>query len=237
MLKLDICLSPALYPFYRKENEVVIVVDVFRASTTMCAMCGNGASAIIPVIDIEEAKKYKANGFLVGAERNAQRCDFADFGNSPFEYQHEVVAEKEIVFTTTNGTEAIHAARDAREVLIGAFSNIDAVVNRCMALGGRIVVLCAGWNNKVNLEDMLFGGAFYEKLNRIVKVRIESDTVRAAYLLWRQARENLVDFLKQSDHYKRLGAQGLATQADYCLQMNTVEEVLFFDKTDGKIKK
>jgi len=96
---LNICLSPALYPFYKKENDTVIVVDIFRACTTICTAFANGASAIIPVADIEEAKRYKSQGYPVGAERNTQKCDFADFGNSPFDYTREKVEGKEIVFT------------------------------------------------------------------------------------------------------------------------------------------
>ena len=124
---LDICLSPALYPFYKKENDTVIVVDIFRACTTICAAFANGASAIIPVADIEEAKQYKLRGYPVGAERNTRKCDFADFGNSPFDYTQEKVKGKEIVFTTTNGTNAIEQSRGCKTLLIGAFSNINAL--------------------------------------------------------------------------------------------------------------
>ena len=79
---LDLCPSPALYKYYKSENDTVIVVDVFRASATMCTMLNNGATAIIPVSDSETAREFKSKGYLVGAERNTKRCDFADFGNS-----------------------------------------------------------------------------------------------------------------------------------------------------------
>ena len=85
-MTIDICLSPTLYPYYQKQSDTVIVVDIFRATTTMCAAFHNGATAIIPVADIDLARKYKSEGFLVGAERNTRRVDFADFGNSPIEY-------------------------------------------------------------------------------------------------------------------------------------------------------
>lgn len=236
-LHFDCCFSPALYSFYKRENDVVVVTDVFRATTTMCSAIKNGASSIIPVANIDDAKRYKANGFLVGAERNTRPCSFADFGNSPFEYRREIVEGKELVFTTSNGTQAIYAAHDAEELLIGAFSNIDVVANRCATLGKRVVVLCAGWNKKANLEDTLFGGALYEKLRAITDVKMESDAVRIAHILWEQAKENPIDFLKNSDHYKRLVTNGFVNQAAYCFEMNTADLLLVFDKEDGKIKR
>ncbi len=140
------------------------MVDVFRASATMCAILHNGATAIIPVADIEEAKRYKSEEFLVGAERDTRKCDFADFGNSPFDYIREKVAGKEIVFTTTNGTRAIEmGGSESKKLYVGTFSNIGALAEKCAEKSERVVIICAGWNNRVNIEDMLFGGAFAEK--------------------------------------------------------------------------
>ncbi len=232
----DICPSPALYSFYKQENDTVVVVDVFRASTTICAMFNNGATAVIPVSDITLAKKYKSKGFLVGAERDARRQDFADFGNSPFEYTREKVSGKEIVFTTTNGTQAIEAAHECRTLFIGAFANMDAVAERCIAEDKRVVVLCAGWNNKVNIEDILFGAALAEALSQKTEVEIGSDIVRIASHLWNLAKYNPIDFLKTSDHYKRLVKNGVESDAPSCFEANTVSIVPFYDKREGKLK-
>ena len=106
-MKIDVCFSPALYPVYHNPEAIVVVVDVFRATTTMAAAFSNGVSSIRPVATVEEAEAYKAKGWLVGAERNVKRCEFADFGNSPFDYTSEKVFGKDIVFATTNGTRAI----------------------------------------------------------------------------------------------------------------------------------
>lgn len=232
---LDICFSPALYPFYQKENDVVVVVDIFRATTTMCVAFSNGAKSIISVADIELAKKYKSDGFLVGAERNARRVDFADFGNSPFEYSPEKVSGKEIVFTTTNGTQAIDVAKNAAHLFIGAFSNIDALVDKCVQSGNRVVILCAGWNNKVNIEDTIFGGFFAEKLSRKADVVFESDAVRMAVEMWKLAKNNPLEYVNNSDHYARLVANGVAGDAEYCFKENTVSVVPRYDKEAKRI--
>ncbi|WP_298648389.1 2-phosphosulfolactate phosphatase [uncultured Proteiniphilum sp.] len=233
---LDICTSPALYPYYKKENDTVVVVDVFRASATICKMLHNGAESIIPVAGIEEAKQYKSEGFLVGAERNARKCDFADFGNSPSDYTLERVSGKEVVFTTTNGTQAIQAARGCRQLFIGTFSNIDAVLEASLRSAERVVILCAGWENRINIEDMLFGGAFAEKLGEKDELIIGSDSVRIAMELWQQAKDHLLEYVKKSDHYHRLVENGVEADAAYCLQMNTAPVVPYYHKNEKKIR-
>lgn len=233
---LDLCPCPALYPYYQKEDDTVIVVDAFRASATICAAFAGGVSAVIPVASIEEAKRYKSEGFLVGAERNARKCDFADFGNSPFDYIPERVSGKEVVFTTTNGTQAIQAAKGCRQLFIGTFSNIDAVLEASLRSVERVVILCAGWENRINIEDTLFGGAFAEKLAEKDELIIGSDSIRIALELWQQAKENPLEYVKNSDHYARLIANAAVSDAPYCLQMNTVSMVPCYDNCEGKLK-
>jgi len=233
---LDLCPSPALYPYYQKEDDTVIVVDVFRASATMCAMLHNGAAAVIPVADIETARQYKSAGFLVGAERKTRQCDFADFGNSPFDYTRERVAGREVVFTTTNGTKAIEMGRDSKQLFIGTFSNIDALADECLESSERIVVLCAGWNNRINMEDTLFGGALAERLAERSEVIFGSDAVRIALELWQQAKKDPLQYLRQSDHYQRLIDNGAEGDAAYCLQQNTVSVVPCYHKEDKKLR-
>ena len=97
MNKIEICFSPALYPAYHNPEAVVVVVDIFRATTTMVTAFSNGVSSIRPVASVEEAEAYKRQGWLVGAERNVKRCAFADFGNSPFDYPAEKVAGRALL--------------------------------------------------------------------------------------------------------------------------------------------
>ena len=155
MLQVDVCFSPALYPVYHHPEAIVVVVDIFRATTTMVTAFERGVRSIRPVATVEEAEAYKQAGWLVGAERNVKRCPFADFGNSPFDYTADKVAGKDIVFTTTNGTRAITIARAAFRVVIGAFLNLQGVADYCRCHQRNVVVLCSGWQDKVNVEDTL----------------------------------------------------------------------------------
>lgn len=234
-MKVDICFSPALYPYYAENNDkIVIVTDIFRATTSICTAFQNGTKSIIPVATIEEAKEYKKKGYLVGAERNVKRCDFADFGNSPFDYIREKVEGQEIVFTTTNGTQAIKQASNCYSLVIGAFSNLSAIADFCLSHKKDIIVLCAGWNNKFNIEDTLYGGAIAEKLIKKGYSNL-SDSTLVALQMWDQAKMNMRKYIDQSEHIKRLIANNLHDSVDYCLKMNTTSVVPIYDDQTNKL--
>ena len=237
-MKIDVCFSPALYASYPVEtqNTVVIVVDIFRATTSMCAAFQNGVERIIPVASVEEAKDYKSKGYLVGAERNVKRCDFADFGNSPFDYTPEKVAGKEIVFTTTNGTQAIETASDCSELVIGSFSNISTLVDFCVAAKKDVMVLCSGWNNRFNMEDTLFAGAVASLLLE-KGFQLASDAATVAYDMWMQAKTNIRAYIDRTEHIQRLISNGLADSVEYCLTFDTTPLVPIYDKEKKAIFK
>lgn len=236
-MKVEVCFTPALYKFYTDmPDKIVVVTDIFRASTTMCAAFKNGAKAIIPVASIEEAKAYKAKGYKVGAERNVKRCDFADFGNAPTDYTREKVEDEDIVFTTTNGTQAIDtAADDASCLLVGAFSNLNAIADFCIEQGKDVMILCAGWENRFNIEDTLFGGALAKVLSSRGGYTLASDAAHIAVSMWKEAEPNPRNYVERSEHIKRLEANGLADAVDYCLTIDTVPVVPVFDKKTRKL--
>lgn len=235
-MKVDVCFSPALYPYYADSNNyIVVVVDIFRATTTMCAALKNGANCIIPVASIEEAQQYKAKGYLVGAERNVKRCDFADFGNSPFDYTKEKVEGKEIVFTTTNGTQAIEAAANADVLTIGAFSNISALTEFCIQKQKDVMILCAGWNNRFNIEDTLFGGALAERLMG-EGYASASDATKVALSMWQEAQSDLRGYINRTEHIKRLEANNLQDSVEYCLTVDTANLVPLYDNVNKVLK-
>lgn len=234
-MKIEVCFSPALYPYYTDgKDKIVVVVDIFRASTTMCAALNNGAKSIIPVASIDEARDYKEKGYLVGAERNVKRCDFADFGNSPYDYKPEIVTNKDVVFTTTNGTQAIDQAADCYKLLIGAFSNISSIANFCLSEEKDVIILCAGWNNRFNIEDTLFGGALAEIL--ISKgYESSSDATIVARQMWQEAKPDIRKYINNTEHIKRLETNNLLKDAEYSLKFDTVDLVPIFDKETRRL--
>lgn len=224
-MKIDVCFSPALYPAYHDPEAIVVVVDIFRATTTMAAAFSNGVRSIRPVATVEEAQAYKEKGWLVGAERNVRRCDFADFGNSPFDYTPEKVAGKEIVFTTTNGTKAITIAQSAYRVVTGAFINLQAVADYCVGHKRNVVVLCSGWQDKVNIEDTLFGGALVDLLVNTGLYEKGSDSAVIAQDMWTTNKEDLLRYLAPTDHVARLKANHLDDSIPYCLMLSITDRV------------
>ncbi|MDR1556293.1 MAG: 2-phosphosulfolactate phosphatase [Tannerellaceae bacterium] len=230
---IDVCFSPALYPLYHHPERIVVVVDVFRATTTMATAFHNGVRSIRPVATVEEAGRYKESGWLVGAERNVKRCDFADFGNSPFDYTAEKVGGKDLVFTTTNGTKALTLAREASGVLTGAFINLQAVASYCMERRRDVVVLASGWEDKINVEDTLFGGALTEVLTATGNYRMAGDAALIARDMWNEHRGHLASYIRQTEHFHRLEANRLADSVAYCLTLNAVSSLPLLHIADG----
>jgi len=235
-MKIDICFSPVLFPFYKiKTDSVVVIVDVFRASTTICKAFAAGANSIISVASLEDAEILKSEGFLVGAERNTDKCNFADFGNSPFDYTPDRVCNRDIAFTTTNGTLAIEAALNVSHLIVGSFSNISKVTEFCCTNSKDVMVLCAGWNNRFNIEDSLFGGALAERLLLSGLFTATSDSVRVALSMWQEAQADLHTYLANSEHIQRLIAKNLQTDIDFCLTTDTTDVLPVYDKTTKRL--
>ena len=219
---VEVCFSPVLFPVYFQDKDtVVVVIDVFRATTAICSAIDNGIEAIIPVATLEEAIDYKQKGFIVGAERSAEVVDGFDFGNSPLFFKQCDFAGKTIVLTTTNGTKAIEMAKEATKVVIGSFSNLDAVAEYVEKLDKNVILLCAGWKDRFNLEDTLFAGALAQKLALNTRFSDLSDSAQAAIKLYDVAKNDLYEFLGESSHRKRLSRLNLEEDIIYCLKLNT----------------
>ena len=234
-MKIDVCFSPLLYHSYVENNDLVVVVaDIFRATTTMCTAIYNGASGIIPVRSIEEANDYKTKGYLIGGERNLQKFEFGDFGNSPSEYTEERVKDKDIVISTTNGTRAIDEAVDCESLVIGSFSNLSTVADYCTAMKKDVLVLCSGWKDRFNIEDTLFGGALVEKL-LAVGFCAEFDAAQTALSLWNEAKSDLVKYVRRGEHLERLENHGLLDVVEYCLTPDTINVLPIYNKETKRI--
>lgn len=215
-MKLNVCYTPALLPLYDIKESIVVVIDIFRATSSMTYGIENGAEAIIPVASPEECRSYEGKGCLLAAERDGMVVNGFDFGNSPFSYTREKVAGKSIVLTTTNGTYAIRQSSEAAEVIAGSFLNLSALCTRLLREKRDILLLCAGWKNKFNLEDTLFAGAVVNRLRSSVTGL--DDAGLAAETIYNTAAGDLRKFLKQSSHTIRLQKLGIEEDIRFCLQ-------------------
>ena len=215
--RIEVCFTPGEYAYYKDEFEIVVVIDVLRATSAMCAAFDNGILSIIPVPTIEEALEYKKKGYLVGAERKGQIVEGFDFGNSPFSYMKEEFRGKEVVLTTTNGTKSLEVAKDAETVVVGSFLNLTALSKWLSKQDKNILCLCSGWQDKFNLEDTICAGAISDFLISTGNfISIEDSSIAAKYLFL-SAKDNYLGYLKSSSHRRRLKQLNLNEDIKYCL--------------------
>lgn len=219
-MNIEVCYSPQSYPLFHNPNSIVVVIDILRATSAITTAFFNGVAKMIPVETVDEARKYKENGFLVAAERDAEIVPGFDLGNSPFGYMNAKVKGKTIAITTTNGTQAINAAKTANKIIIGSFLNCDTVVEYLKKEKKDVLFLCAGWKNKFNLEDTLFAGAVAEALIYKYDFTSSCDSTIAAMELYKLAKHDLYGFLANSSHRNRLAKLDLERDIRYCLTPN-----------------
>jgi len=241
---VEVCFSPALFGDIVTTGEfVVVLVDILRATTTICTAVANGVEAIVPVATLDEARRLKTEGFLVASEKDGVQLDFADFGNSATSFTREAIEGKTLVYCTTNGTRALEiakgasgiakgasgVAKGASGVAIGAFINISALTEWLAARRQNVVVLCSGWKNKFCLEDTLFAGALTGKLLATGLFRTECDSAHASIDLWSLAEGDVLGYIEKAAHRHRLRRLGLDDVLPYSFACDRVEVVPVFD--------
>ena len=213
---LDVCFSPELIHLYELKGRVVVVVDILGATSSMVTGLAHGLEKIIPVSTLDDCKKYGELGYLTAAERDGKKADGFDLGNSPFSYMEEIVRGRSLAMTTTNGTHAIRLSEAADKVVAGAFLNVSSVAAYLQSQQKDVLVVCAGWKGKFNLEDTLFAGALAHQLADTFTS--ENDATLAARHLYEMAKENLEDYLSKASHVKRLQNLHIVKDIQFCLQ-------------------
>jgi 2-phosphosulfolactate phosphatase len=227
---IEVCFSPKLYPeILTRENFVVVLVDILRATTSICTAFENGVRSIIPVASLEEAMTLKAQGYLVASEQDGKKLDFADFGNSAFSFTRDKIEGKTLVYCTTNGTRALETARSAATIVMGAFINITALTGWLFRENKNVVILCSGWKNKFCLEDSLFAGALAEALLANPGFTARCDSVEAALDLWYVAKDDLSAYIEKAAHCHRLAKLGLDDVIPYSFTPDLTSVVPVFN--------
>ena len=223
--KLETCFSPVLFEPEQHADAIVVIIDILRATSAICTAFANGAASIIPVAEILEAKNYKSRGFLVAAERDGYVLDFADFGNSPFNFTREKVEGKTIVYCTTNGTGIIRMAASAFAIVIGSFLNISALTGWIIKQEKDIVLFCAGWKNRFNLEDTICAGAMAERLMESNLYSTICDSTLASLDLWAIAKNDLPGYIEKVAQRTRLRDKGLDECIQFCLTTDFTDKI------------
>jgi 2-phosphosulfolactate phosphatase len=224
---IEVCFTPAIYHTFHNDEAIVIVVDILRATSAICTAFMNGIRKIIPVATLEEALDYKKKGFMVAAERDGIVRDFADFGNSPYNFTRDKIYDQDIVYSTTNGTNTIMMARKSHKVLSGSYLNFTALANYIIKSKRDIIILCAGWKEKFNLEDTLFAGALAAEVLRSGAYGSICDSTLASTDLWKIANKDLLTYIENVAQRNRLKLNGLDDVIGYCHTFDLTDKIPF----------
>ncbi|MDR2345844.1 MAG: 2-phosphosulfolactate phosphatase [Planctomycetaceae bacterium] len=227
------------------DGSCTVVIDVLRSTTTLTYAVNAGLLAIIPVLQIEDALQFqtasqadRTKDIILGGERGCERINQFDVGNSPLDMIPEIVKNKTMIFTSTNGTHAMLAAKTAAKLLLAGFVNIGAVVKE-LKNENHIVIICSGTEGKITSEDILLAGAIVSLL------KLENDTIildkTAADCMnkWNDnsQQRNLLDNLRISDGAKKLIQLGFDKDIEAAAKYNSINIVpkIDFNKIDYTI--
>ena len=216
---LHTLLSPRLLEIYDADKSIFVIIDVFRATSTIATALYNGAKKIIPVDNVAkciELGKLTPDSITAG-ERDGKVIEGLEHGNSPAEYPRSFIEGKTLVLTTTNGTKLLHMALNsgASEVITGSFPNLSAVCDFLIKEKKNVILGCSGWKDKFNIEDTLFAGAVISKVKEHFTVHCDASLM--AEKMYLQHKDQMKAFIRFTTHWHRLAAFGLEKDLEYCV--------------------
>jgi 2-phosphosulfolactate phosphatase len=214
-------------------GKLVVIIDVLRASSTIVTALANGCRGFIPILSPdqvkEKAQQFEKERILLGGEREGIKIEDFDLGNSPGEYKREVVKDKTIIFSTTNGVKTLEMAKGAYRIIIGSFLNLQAVCNYCTNYQGDILIICAGKEGKFSLEDTACAGMMINSLRDVFPGgHHEVDANLTARLLYEKFGNNIMEILRKSQHGRYLESIGLVEDLKFCSQLDFFHIVPIF---------
>jgi len=217
---LNTVLSPSLLNLYDISDSTVVIIDVLRATSTIAAALYNGAKSVIPVDSVAGCIKLgKQMEVITAGERDGKIAEGLQYGNTPLQYSADFIKGKTLVLTTTNGTKLLHVAlaANANAIITGSFCNISSVCDYLVNKKSNVVLACAAWKNRVNIEDTLFAGAVVNRIKQHFDMNCDASMISES--LYLQANGDLLNFMKEKNasHYHRLMNYGLLEDIKFCL--------------------
>lgn len=223
------CLSPALLPLYNLEHAIVVVIDVFRATSTIAAALYNGAEKVIPVDSVNECIELgkKLNAITAG-ERDGKVVPGLQYGNSPAEYPREFIEGKTLVLTTTNGTKLLHRSLEqgADKVITASFPNLTATCNFLVNQNKNVILGCSAWKDRFNLEDSMLAGAIIQKVKNYFTIHCDASLMSET--MYSSHQNSMFEFIKSTTHFHRLAKFGLEKDLQYCVSVDVANVVNIF---------
>ena len=230
---LTTCLSPALLNLYDVNSSIVVIIDILRATSTISAALFNGAKSVIPVDNVADCIKLgKQMDVITAGERDGKIAEGLKYGNTPLQYSEEFIKGKTLVLTTTNGTRLLHMAlaAGAKGIITGSFCNLSSVCDYLLAQNKNVILACAAWKDRINIEDSLFAGAVINQIKS--NFDINCDAGKMAESLFNQGKKNLFNFMRDNNasHFQRLMGFGLENDIRFCLTIDNANILVVYDE-------
>ena len=210
-------------------GQSAVVIDVFRASTTIVTALANGCRMLIPVLTPDDArsraKDFPKETVLLGGERGGEPIAGFHLGNSPIEYTPERVRDKVVIFTTTNGTRALAIAAPAAITAVGGLVNVEAVARWAAARARDLTILCSGDAGSLSLEDTVCAGFLLEALGEMGCPLENTDAARACRIVAAHYRPQLARLLADSAWARELVRLGRREDLSACLALSVCPDV------------
>lgn len=229
---LSTCLSPSLLHLYDVSSSIIVIIDILRATSTIATALYNGAKSIIPVDSVAECIKLgKQMDVITAGERDGKIADGLKYGNTPLQYTPEFIKGKTLVLTTTNGTRLLHMAlaEGAQGIITGSFCNLSAVCDYLAIQNKNVILACAAWKDRINIEDTLFAGAVISRIKNHFQQNCDAGQI--AETLYDQAKNDLFGFMKEKNasHYLRLIGFGLEEDIKFCLTTDNANILVVYE--------
>ncbi|KJZ87803.1 radical activating enzyme [Clostridium sp. IBUN13A] len=236
VMKIDIIISADDIIESKLENKIAVVIDMFRATSVIVTALNNGCEEVIPFLTIEEtlesSEELNREEYILGGERRAVKIDGFDLSNSPLEYTKEVVENKKVLITTTNGTRTLTKSNSAKRIIIAAMINAKAVSDKLLEINEDVVIINAGTNGNFSMDDYICSGYI---INEMLKVdnNIElTDISKTANMIY-ENNSDIISYVKEATHYSVMKSLELDNDIEYCMKKSIVNNVPEYK--DGKI--
>ena len=226
MKKLSVCLSPKLFECYNTKNNIIVIIDLFRATSVISTAFEYGISKIVPVTSLEDALKFKnKKNHILAAERNTKLVEGFEYGNSPYHYIGKNIKDKTLVLTTTNGTKAINLAK-GNKIITASYINFHSVVNYLNGTINDVIILCSGWKNFLNLEDTILAGHISLDLMKNGLFSSDCESVTISKQIYLNSRSDVLKFLSNSAYRKRNNSEELIRDTEFCLSPKIKSQII-----------
>ncbi|MEN9443715.1 MAG: hypothetical protein RIS47_605 [Bacteroidota bacterium] len=206
----------------------VVVIDVIRATTIICAALSQGVTNVLPLQTTEEVIDAKNRGYLAVGDIDEEHHDCFDLSKSPRIYSEGNFRGAKVALSTTNGTKTILAMAQAKNLYMGSFLNAQALI---VFLGNSIenlIIICAGWKGTYSMEDSLCAGYIATELATKYRYIGANETFNWVVNLYAEHHQDMYLAVLNSEHGERIRSQQLEDDVRFCLQIQDNQTIPTF---------